>query len=211
MIKKLIASTLCVAFLTTLMGCSGKEYAQYAQAVKEQNITRQLRMETERRVREDAQRQHEIKMATLTGKLMTAAAKTDSKNDDLMVPMMVMLLEDKWSTTKTIAAMNQKPDELATIKPPETTGELIQKSTGLLLGLGGVWLGITQSNNLADVATAGIAGAGTHNTVSGKNNTLTSGSHNTDSYNEASGTNSNVGDVITTTDNSSNTGEESPY
>lgn len=203
--KKILTTALCFALILPMVGC-GKDYSQYAQAVKEQNITRQLRMETERREREYAQRQHEAKMAKLTGDLVMAAGKTENPNDDMMVPLMVMMMEDKWAMAQAAAAANAPKEQLAVIRPPDTIGDTIQKSTGAILGLGGIWLGIKQSDNLAKVATTGITNAGTNTYVSGENNSAyTDGSKtNIDSYNAASGSGQNGN----STEGSYNTGAE---
>lgn len=203
--KRILTTILCFALVLPMVGC-GKDYSQYAQAVKEQNITRQLRMETERREREYEQRKHEEKMAKLTGDLVMAAGKTENPNDDMMVPLMVMMMEDKWAMAQASVAANEPKEQLAVIRPPDTIGDTIQKSTGAILGLGGIWLGIKQSDNLASVATAGIANAGTNTNVSGYNNSAyTDGStSNYDSYNNANGSGQNGN----STDNSYNTGVE---
>jgi hypothetical protein len=175
-VKRILTAILCLSLVLPLVGC-GQDYGQYAQAVKEQNITRQLRMETAVREREYLQKQHELKMAQITGSLVLAAAKTDSPNDDMMVPMVIMMMEDKWAMANMAARASEPKDQMATIEAPETIGETIQKSTGLLLGAGAIWLGITQSNNMESIATSGMNAAGATNTINGDGNTLTSDSY----------------------------------
>ena len=194
-VKSILIVSLCIALALPLVGCS-KDYSQYAQAVKEQNITQQLRIETEQREREYTQQKHEAKMLALAGNLINAAAATDSKNDDMMVPLIIMMMEDKWAMAQANANANTASPQLVAIEAPETTGEVLRSSTGLVLGLGGLALGIIQSNNLTEVATAGMAAAGTHNVVSGENNTLKVST--TDSNNRASGADSSIGDTIST-------------
>ena len=175
-VKRILTAILCLSLALPMVGC-GQDYGQYAQAVKEQNITRQLRMETAAREREYSQKQHEIKMAQITGSLVIAAGKTENPNDDMMVPLVIMMMEDKWAMASMAARASEPKEQMATIEAPDTIGDTIQKSTGLLLGAGAIWLGITQSNNMESIATAGMAAAGNKNTITGDGNTLTSDSY----------------------------------
>ena len=204
-ISNLLFLPFILFFSLSLVGCGAKDYANYAQAVKEQNITLQLMADKKEAKREADQRAHELKMAQLTANLMTAAAQTPEKSDDVIAPMMVMLLEDKWNMSK--SAIDAKPQPaMAQIQAPTTIGDEIKKAGSTLLGLGGIYLGIRQSDNLADIAKTGILNAGTHNTASGGsavtagnnpsasgNNPSSSGNTNeeqaTDSYNTDNSTN----------------------
>ncbi len=167
-LNKLVTITICSLLAISLVGCA-QDYGQYAQAIKEQNLTRQLYSEQQLRHREFAQRKHEEKMAVIAGQLIIAANKSESPNDDMMVPLVLMMMEDKWSMAQ--ASNKTEPMNFVTIQPPETTGELIQKSTGLLLGLGALGLSAYQTYNLSEVAKTGINSAGTK--VSGSNNSIT--------------------------------------
>lgn len=150
--------------------------------------------------READQRAHELKMTQLTANLMTAAAQTPEKSDDVIAPMMVMVLEDKWNMAKSVADSKPQP-AMAQIQAPTTIGDEIKKAGSTLIGLGGIYLGIKQSDNMADVAKAGIAGAGTHNTAS-DGSAINTGDESTagankpaDSYNTDNSDNSNNGDA----------------
>ncbi len=167
-LNKLVTFTICSLLAFSLVGCAGN-YSQYAQAVKEQNITRQLRSEQQLRHKEDAQRKHEEKMAVITGQLIMAASKSESPNDDMMVPLILMMMEDKWVMAQ--AAGKNEPVVLATIKPPETTGELIRSSTSLILGLGALGLSAYNTYSISEVAKTGINNAGT--IIPGSNNSIT--------------------------------------
>ena len=182
----------------SLVGCGAKDYSNYAQAVKEQNITLQLMADKKEAKREAEQRAHELKMTQLTANLMTAAAQTPEKSDDVIAPMMVMVLEDKWNMSKSVVDSKPQP-AMAQIQAPETLGDSVKKMGGTILGLGGIYLGVRQSDNMADVAKVGILNAGTHNSASGGSavtsgdNSSSSGNTNegqaTDSYNTDNSTN----------------------
>ena len=199
----------------SLVGCGAKDYTNYAQAVKEQNITLQLMADKKEAKREADQRAHELKMAQLTANLMTAAAQTPEKSDDVIAPMMVMVLEDKWNMSK--SAIDARPQPaMAQIQAPTTIGDEIKKAGSTLLGLGGIYLGVKQSDNLADVAKTGILNAGTHNTAS-DGSAINIGSESTnsankpaDSYNTDNSDNSNNGDAALKTQEPVAPVEEAP-
>lgn len=189
-----------VVFLVSLslVGCGAKDYANYAQTVKEQNITMQLMADKKEAKREAEQRAHELKMTQLTTNLMTAAAQTPEQSDDVIAPIMVMVLEDKWNMAKAVVDAKPQP-AVAQIQAPETLGDSVKKMGGTLLGFGGIYLGVRQSDNLADVAKTGILNAGTHNTASG-GSAVTSGDESSSSGN----TNEEQATDSYNTDNSTN-------
>lgn len=166
-----------------LVGCSGQDYGQYTQAVKEQNVTTQIRIEAANREREERDRKHEEKMMAFAVNAMQAAGVTKDKTDDLMVPMVLMLLEDKWSVAKMVEASNQKEPQLQTVKAPETTGELISKAAPAVLSLGGMALSgfTTWTNNQTTSDLLNAATLGTSIVMSGEGNTT-----NTDSFKSGS-------------------------
>lgn len=188
-----IYKNISVLILTvfSFTGCTA-DYGQYAQAVKEQNMTLQLKIEQRAREKERSRQIHEEKMAKIAGELVKSAAKTNTPNDDMMVPLMLMIMEDKYQMAEVNASKNANNIQLQTIAKPDSIGDTIQKSTGLALGIAGIGLGMMQSNNMKDIAVAGIAGAGVHNTLSGSGNTLTSDSNKTGSQNVVSGQNNSV-------------------
>lgn len=160
--------------LPLLVACGQKEYYQ---AVKEQNITLQLRMENERATRTDRSMRQDRETLVLIEKLSVATGKTATPHDDFMAAMMLMMVQDKSNMADLAYNLTKKDMQLQKIEAPDSAGDIIQKSTGLILGAAGLTLGIMQSNNSRDIALAGIAGAGVHNTVSGENNILTSDSY----------------------------------
>jgi hypothetical protein len=162
-ITKWLVFPICVLLTISTVGCA--DYGQYAQAKKEEAIAAQLLASREEAKEALEQREHEAKMITLTNNLMTAVAGTTDKTDDVLAPLMVMMLEDKWSQTKTMSTLLKPKPQVSEIKAPESAGEFLQKATNLVLGAGGIYLGVRQSDNMKDVATAGINGAGTHTTA----------------------------------------------
>lgn len=175
-IKKVVLTGIVLILCLSLTACG--DYGKYAQAVKEQNIALQVQADKEDAKREAAQRKHEEKMLTLTNSALQAAALTPEKTDDVTTPLMIMVLEDKWQTSRMLADSKKRPAAVAQIQAPTTIGDEIKKAGSTLLGLGGIYLGVRQSDNMADVAKAGIAGAGTHNTATDGSsiNTATDGS-----------------------------------
>ena len=159
-----IILTICTLSLLIIGGCGNDKYYD---VMKEIVIAQQLQAAKDEAKRADEQRKHEEFMAKFGTELMKNASASGDKSFQATAPLMVMLLEDKWSTQRAQVAAPVRPNvSLSDIRPPETWGEFIQKSTGVILGGFGTWLGITQSNNLTKVAVSGINGAGVHNTAS---------------------------------------------
>jgi len=156
--------TSCILCLS-LAGCAGN-YTEYAKAKKSENLAIQLQAEKEENKREAVQKEHEKKVLAMTEKLMTAVAATPDPTDNVVAPLLILVLEDKWAQSKENSARNVKVATTSPIEPPETLGETIQKSGAVILGAGGIFLGIRQSDNLADVAKVGIGSAGTKYTAS---------------------------------------------
>lgn len=194
MLNKLLVVGL-VAGSLTIGGCAGN-YEKYAQAVKEQNLTLQLRLEQREREKEYLRHQHQEKILAMATKAMAAAARTPDKNDDVLVPLLFSVLEDKWEIAENVASSNSRIPRMQAIQPPEQFGDIIHKSTGLILGAGGIALGIVQSNNTRDIAEAGLKAAGTN--VSGNNNSVA-----VDNSTNMSGT----GGVTATTEQSDHNGK----
>ncbi len=193
-INKLVLTAVALLLCMSFTGCT-IGYGDYAQAVKEQNITLQLMAEKETTKREEAQRKHEEKMLTLTGNVMQAVAKTPDTSDDVIAPIMVMVLEDKWQTTKTLGDATKPTVALNKIEAPESVGDSVRKMGSTILGIGGIALGIVQSNNLADVAKTGINGAGVHDSY----NTTNTDSYKTNNGDAAlEGAASLEGDIVAT-------------
>lgn len=163
-IKKVVLAGIVLILCFSLTACG--DYGKYAQAMKEQNIALQVQADKEEAKREAEQRKHEEKMLTLTNSALQAAALTPEKTDDVITPLTIMVLEDKWQTSRMLEQSRKRPAPVAQIQAPTTVGDEIRKAGSTFLGLGGIYLGVRQSDNMADVAKAGIASAGTHNTAS---------------------------------------------
>ena len=185
--KKTLAALVLAAFMLTSTGCVQKSYQGYTQAIKEQNMTMQIRIESEARAKETRDNQHEARMVTLTGNLIQNAAQTKSPNDDFMVPVLLMLIEDKRSIAELAATGNQQQYIFQNVERPDSIGDTIQKSSSLILGVASMGLIGFQSNNMKDIALGGMAASGIHNTVSGEGNTLTSDSYKSGSQNTITG------------------------
>jgi len=193
MLKKALIILSCF----TLLGISACGQKEYFEAVKEQNVTIQsMNMANEAR-REREEQRHQERMLTLMQTSMQAAASTKDKTDDVLVPLLIMSMEDKRIMAKALTAGNEKPMQLQTIKAPDSFGDGVRKSTGALLGIGGIIMGITQSNNMADIAAAGMNAAGVHNSITGDSNTITSDSYKTASQNKMGDSNTvSSGDML---------------
>jgi hypothetical protein len=152
---------------------------------------------------------HEARMLLLIQQSMTAAANTPEKTDDVLVPIIIMSIEDKRIMAHALTANSRQAIQFQKIKAPETFGEAVQKSTGAILGIGAIVNSAIQSNNLADVATAGITSAGTTNTISGDGNSITNDSYKSGSQNTITGDgNETTGGSITSTNTQDNSNNE---
>ena len=195
MCNKTISILLCITVLG-LGGCA-TGYKDYARAVKEQNMTIQLqneKMEREKIRREELMEnrrmEHREKMAKLLEHTITATAKTKDRTDDVIAPLLIATLEDKWAMADMIAESKKKeskPMAMHKIEAPEKTSDIIKASTAPVLGALGIYAGIRNTDALADVAVAGISNAGVHNTVSGENNRMTTDSYKSNTDNTVNG------------------------
>lgn len=147
---------LLVPFL--LLASCGRD--AYYQAVKEQNITTQLRIKQDRLEEEDRRDRHEERMVSMLGTLTKATSKTDTPTDDLMATVLFMSIQDKHEMTELARTLTRKDYSPQPIEAPETAGEFVQKTGGTILGVGALALGIVQSNNITDIAKTGIKNAG---------------------------------------------------
>lgn len=157
-----------------LMGCGQKEYYQAVnnqnQAITEMNIKAQ---EDERR----NDQIHEQNMLKMMSQSMESASRSPEITDDILVPILFMNMENQRTMAKVLMNKNGNVMALQPIKAPDSFGDNVRKSAGLILGIGGIALGISQSHALKDVAVAGIGAAGTKITASGDGNTITSDSY----------------------------------
>lgn len=173
-----IISLVAISLMSVgLMGCGN--HGEYVKAVSDQNLKIHEMNLQHQTNKERENFLHEEKMSTLMSNAMLSAGATPDKMDDVLVPLLFASMEDK----KVMADALSKNDNIIPfqkIEAPETFSEAIKNSTGLILGGAGVALGIVQSNNMADIAIAGISRSGTSTTynTSGENHTV-------GSYNEA--------------------------
>lgn len=181
----LISATLFCVSPFLLMGCA--DQSKYYDAVKAQNTTIQSLRTQAMQEKRDADIRHEERMTQLIKDAMTAAASTEDKTDDVLVPMLIMNMEDKRIMAEALTAGKNNMPSLQPIKAPETAGEFIRNSTGALLGVGAIVTGIIQSNNMKDIAVAGMNAAGTRIDVSGDGNAITNDSYKTGSQNSING------------------------
>jgi hypothetical protein len=123
---------------------------------------------------------------------LNAAAQTPDKMDDVLIPVLLMNMENQRTMAKALMAGKERQVALQPIKAPETFGEAVKNSTGAILGIGGIIVGLTQSNNLKDVAVAGMNAAGTHNIVSGEGNSIVNDSYKSGSQNTMTGDGNSV-------------------
>jgi hypothetical protein len=185
MLKRILGVALCLS----LSGCLANE--KYYDAVTQQNLTTQLVSAKEEKKSEIRRHDHQEKMATILATALSAASKSSDKTDDVLVPIVFMTLEDKWSVSEMLADSRKAPTQLQKIEAPEKTSDIIKATGSTLLGLGGIYLGVKQADGMVDIAEAGIKAAGvtitgdknivdsqksnTDNVVQGDNNTLTGG------------------------------------
>ncbi len=157
-----------------LMGCGQAEYYKAVQ-VQNENIAKNNAIAQQNKEKADAM--HEERMLILLQNAMTAAAKTPDVTDDILVPMLVMNMESQRTMAQALTAGKSKPMQMQAIKAPDSFGDNVRKSAGLILGVGGIALGITQAHGMKDIAVAGINAAGSKMEVSGDNNSVTSDSY----------------------------------
>ena len=179
-------TSMLMASSIMLMGCGQKEYYN---AIRTQNETI-VRINAQREAeREKEERLHEEKMSMIMQSAMNAAAKTPDVTDDVLLPVLFMNMENQRTLAKVLTADKNKSLQLQKIKAPDSFGDNVRKSTGMILGIGGIILGVTQSHNMKDVAIAGINGAGNKMNVTGDNNSVISDSYKNGTDNTITGSN----------------------
>jgi hypothetical protein len=171
---------------------AGWGHKEYFSAVKAQNETihhMNLQREHEKYIEEQ---HHEEYMVKILQTSLNAAAQTPDKMDDVLIPVLLMNMENQRTMAKALMAGKERQIAFQPIKAPETFGEAVKNSTGAILGIGGIIVGLTQSNNLKDVAVAGMNAAGTHNIVSGDGNSVINDSYKSGSQNTMTGDGNSV-------------------
>lgn len=189
MVRKIICLALIPLFLTSCAGLTGgkSDWKSYYDAQKQLQLEKQLNDLKDERQEADAQRKHEEKMLKLSGDILLAVGKTENKVDDVLGPLMIAVLEEKYQTTRMITQLTKKKSQPVPIKAPETFGEKARALTPLILGMTGLAVNWRMSENMADVAVAGINGAG--HVVSGSNSTIATDSFKTGTDNVIVGNN----------------------
>jgi len=173
-----IKKTISIMIIMSLMlaGCGQKEY--YTAVQKQNEAIYQMNKIDREKERLDEQK-HQEKMAIIMQQSLTAAAKTPDITDDILLPVLFMNMENQRSMVKMLASKDSKPMQLQPIKAPDSFGDNVRKSTGMVLGIGGLILGITQSNNMKDIAVSGMNAAGTHVTTGDNSNVYSDSYKNT--------------------------------
>lgn len=168
--------------VVSLAGCADRE--KYYEAMTKQNDTIQLRdqqrqaqKDYDRVIREKRREEHQVLMAQLMTKMMDGAAKTSTPVDDIMGPVLFMVMEDKFATVELVAALGDKDSEsstqqLQTIEAPEETGDIIAKSSAVVLGVVGIGANILNNDINAKTLRTALDKAGSTYTVSGENNKM---------------------------------------
>lgn len=194
-----------------LLGGCAQDYGSYTHAVKEQNVTAQIRIEAAERAKEERKMQHQENMMQFATAAMAAASASKNTADDVTVPLVLMIMEDKWAVAETMASANEKPMQMQRIEAPESVGDVIQKSTGALLGVASLGLSAYNSSTTADVLKTAVAAAGTKTYVSGENNSAVVDSNKSGSQNSVvSGGDSTInGDTVNDDSGSEDTDDES--
>jgi len=189
--KKSIKFIACALLASVfLFGCADKEYYN---AIRAQNETI-WKINSERAEREaQREKQHEALMMQLITNGVVAASKTEDKTDDVLVPMLIMNMENQRIMADALKSRNTRTPQLQQIKAPDSIGDIIRKSTGAILGGMGLYVNMKQSSDMRDVAIQGMSHAGTNTTVNGDGNSTV-----LDSYKSGS-QNSVVGDSNTST------------
>jgi len=186
---KYIIGFLIVLF--TLPGCASRD--GYYDAVREQNITVQLNnAKAERQLdytRDQKQRrreEHQERMLIVVESMIRGVAKTPDKTDDVMGPLLVLMMQDKWALAEVIDASNDvqvASQPMQKIEAPAEGVDYLKAGLPLIGSLAAVAIGWHSLDKIADVA----ASAGANYYMSGDNNKLNQDSQNTGSYNVAGG------------------------
>lgn len=168
--KKLLICVLVSIFALSISGCA--DYKEYAKAQTTQNEKAIKELEIKEAKEQTRRNDYKLEVMSLSTNALIAASKTADKTDDVLVPILLMTISDKFIMAEALISQNDKMAQITPVEAPDSIGDTIQKSTGLLLGVGGIVLGVSQADNMETIALAGIAGAGTKNIVSGENNRL---------------------------------------
>ncbi|RLI66362.1 MAG: hypothetical protein DRO67_01265 [Candidatus Asgardarchaeum californiense] len=189
-----------MGILLLVSSCANRD--KYYDAVNQQNMTIQLQnakqeeqKRYEREVRERRRQEHNLLMANLAIKMTEGAAKTATPVDDIMGPILFMVMEDKFATAEFIASLQQNSNKvnvqpLQTIEPPADGVDYLRAATpyaGMVLT--GV-LGWKSYDAMTDLA----ATAGNQYLLSGENNKM-----NVDSFKSGSNNTVNAGGDSTIT------------
>ena len=161
-----------------MWGCASRE--GYYNAVNQQNMTIQLenkkqeaQLQYKREQRERRRLEHNILMTTLAVKMVDGAAKTATPVDDILGPILFIVMEDKFATNELLVAMIEGQNEIQ-IQPMQTIeapaeGVDYMKAALPYAGYALAGFGVYQySKSITDLA----ATAGTQYIVSGQDNKI---------------------------------------
>jgi len=164
-------------FLPLISGCADR--TQYYQAVREQNTAIQIQRSAFERELKEIRQRHQERMVQMIGQAMKAAALTPDHTDDIMVPVLFLVLQDKWDMVEMMPKQNPGPGQMQKIEAPSDGADYLKAASpyfGMLLtGL----VGWKAFDTVADVA----AQAGGQYFLNGQNATMNQNSFNTGSYN----------------------------
>lgn len=196
-----------ILLAVSVSGCANRD--KYYNAVKEQNTTVQLnnaeaaRQADLRQEKKEASRQeHRERMAALMAAMIRGVTLTPGKTDDIMAPLLFLMMEDKWALAELVDTGNDQPvaaQPVQKIEPPADGVDYMKAGLPwagtLLAGVLG-WQSLETTGDMA-------ANAGARYYMNGDNNRLNKDSYNTGSYNHSGGD-----QTITATSNGSGSESE---
>ena len=185
-----------------LVGCADN-YKQYAAAWKSLQLEKHIQSLKAEKDRIALQKEFEVKYETRKLEreraykdAALAAAKTKTPVDDILVSTMYMMSSQQ--DMALLLTQHQSPVPVsveskdAVLVPPETTGQLVQRAGGTILGIGGIVLGITQSHNNKDMMVEALRHVGPTLNVTGDSARVAYDSYKTASQNTVTGNDNSI-------------------
>ena len=172
------SSVILVIIISLCMwGCSRKDYYnamnQQNMTVQLQNQKQEVQLEYKREQKEIRRQEHKLLMTTLALKMIDGAAKTATPVDDILGPILFIVMEDKFATSEMLVAMIEGQNEIQiqpmqVIEAPAEGVDYMKAAlpyAGYALGAFGVY---QYGKSMTDLA----ATAGTQYMLSGENNKM---------------------------------------
>ena len=196
--KSVLWVSIVLLILSGLSGCASRE--GYHEAIVKQNDTIQLhnaqqerQKEYDKELKEKRRNEHNLLMTALMIKMVDGAAKTSTPVDDILGPILFMVMEDKFATTELVLAAfadkdKTQPATLQKIEAPEEVGDILQKSTALFLGIAGIGANVWVSDIHSKTLQTAFEAAGSTYGLSGENNEMNVDSFKSGSSNTVSAT-----------------------